>query len=86
MRQGEPQSKNSIVGITGAMKFTAEKVLLALNNHPPVKQKTVDRVPGMIKHVGYRRNALAAGLRSAVANVIRLIVSRMFRLVHAQLL
>src|SRR5699024_8507282 len=48
----------------------------ALKDHPYISQETKKKVKKMAEKLGYRRNTLAAGLRSRHSNIIGLIVPR----------
>ncbi|HVG14562.1 MAG TPA: LacI family DNA-binding transcriptional regulator [Chitinophagaceae bacterium] len=86
MSNEKRQIVNSIVGIAEAVDMSPATVSRVLNNHPHVTQKTRDKVLGMVKKVGYRRNGLAAGLRSNKTNIIGLIVPRISMFVHAEVI
>lgn len=86
IRNEKRQREDSLVGIAEALDMSPATVSRVLNNHPHVRQKTRDRVLGMVEQVGYRRNGLAAGLRSNKTNIIGMIVPRISMFVHAEII
>lgn len=67
---------HTIVDIAEALGISPSTVSRALKDHPYISQKTKDKVKKMAVKMGYRHNALAAGLRNRRSNTIGLIVPR----------
>lgn len=67
---------STIVDIAQELGVSPSTVSRALKDHPYISQKTKDKVRKMAVKLGYRRNALAAGLRNRHSNTIGLIVPR----------
>lgn len=70
-------STSTIVDIAKALKIAPSTVSRALKDHPYISQETKKKVKEMAKKLGYRRNTLAAGLRSRQSKIIGLIVPRL---------
>lgn len=70
------QSSSTIVDIANALQVSPSTVSRALKDHPYISQETKKKVRKMAEKLGYRRNTLAAGLRSRHSNIIGLIVPR----------
>lgn len=66
----------TIVDIAEELKLSVSTVSRALNDHPNISVKTKDRVKKMARKLGYRPNALAAGLRSNKSRTIGLVVPK----------
>src|SRR5690625_1166486 len=69
-------SSTTIVDIAKALDISPSTVSRALKDHPYISGDTKKEVKKMAEKLGYRRNALAAGLRSRRSNIIGLIVPR----------
>lgn len=67
---------STIVDIANELGISPSTVSRALKDHPHISQSTKDKVKKMAAKMGYRRNALAAGLRNRHSNTIGLIVPR----------
>ncbi|GAA4311312.1 LacI family DNA-binding transcriptional regulator [Compostibacter hankyongensis] len=67
---------NTIVDIARALDISPSTVSRALKDHPYISQATKDRVKKQAAKMGYRHNALAAGLRNRKSNTIGLICPR----------
>lgn len=70
------KSTSTIIDIANALGVSPSTVSRALKDHPYISQATKDRVRKMAEKLGYRRNALAAGLRNRHSNTIGLILPR----------
>lgn len=70
------KSTSTIIDIAKALKVSPSTVSRALKDHPYISRETKDKVRKMADKLGYRRNTLAAGLRSRHSNTIGLIVPR----------
>ncbi|HLR37225.1 MAG TPA: LacI family DNA-binding transcriptional regulator [Chitinophagaceae bacterium] len=70
------QHSSTIVDIAEELHVSPSTVSRALKNNPHISQKTKDKVKKMAQKMGYRRNSLAAGLRSKKSDIIGLIVPR----------
>ncbi len=70
------QSSTTIIDIAKALKVSPSTVSRALQDHPYISKETKKKVKKMADKLGYRRNTLAAGLRSRHSNTIGLIVPR----------
>ncbi len=69
-------SSSTIVDIAEALDVSPSTVSRALKNNPNISENTKKKVRKMAEKLGYRRNSLAAGLRSKHSNIIGLIVPR----------
>jgi len=78
--------RNSIHDIAKILKLSPATISRVLNNHPHVHQSTRSKVLAMVKQVGYKRNAMASGLRTNKTNTIGLIVPRISMFVHAEII
>lgn len=67
---------STIVDIARELGISPSTVSRALKDHPYISQNTKDKVKKVAAKMGYRRNALAAGLRNRHSNTIGLIVPR----------
>lgn len=67
---------STIVDIARELGVAPSTVSRALKDHPFISQETKDKVKKVAAKLGYRRNALAAGLRNNHSNTIGLIVPR----------
>lgn len=70
------RSEKTIVDIAEELNLSVSTVSRALNDHPNISAKTKDRVKKMARKLGYRPNAMAAGLRNNKSKTIGLIVPR----------
>ncbi|MCC9136037.1 LacI family DNA-binding transcriptional regulator [Pontibacter silvestris] len=70
------RSQHTIKDIAVALGLSASTVSRALNDHPHISQETKQRVREAVEKLDYRRNALAANLRTSKSNIIGLIVPR----------
>lgn len=75
MKKGK-KTVSTIVDIAQELNISPSTVSRALKDHPYISQSTKDKVKKMAAKMGYRRNALAAGLRNRHSNSIGLIVPR----------
>lgn len=69
-------SQHTIKDIAAALGLSASTVSRALSDHPHISQETKKRVKEAVEKLDYRRNALAANLRTSKSNIIGLIVPR----------
>lgn len=69
-------TSSTIVDIARELDISPSTVSRALQDNPKISDKTKERVKTMAKKLGYRRNSLAAGLRSRRSGTIGLIVPR----------
>lgn len=72
----EKKTISTIVDIAHELGVSPSTVSRALKDHPYISQMTKDKVKKTAAKMGYRRNALAAGLRNRHSNTIGLIVPR----------
>lgn len=70
------RSEKTIVDIAEELQLSVSTVSRALNDHPNISVKTKERVKKMARKLGYRPNAMAAGLRNNKSKTIGLIVPR----------
>lgn len=70
------RSEKTIVDIAAELQLSVSTVSRALNDHPNISLKTKERVRKMARKLGYRPNAMAAGLRNNKSRTIGLIVPR----------
>jgi LacI family transcriptional regulator len=70
------RSEKTIVDIAEELNLSVSTVSRALNDNPNISARTKDKVKKMARKMGYRPNALAAGLRSSKSKTIGLIVPR----------
>ena len=70
------RSEKTIVDIAAELQLSVSTVSRALNDHPNISVKTKERVKKMARKLGYRPNAMAAGLRNNKSRTIGLIVPR----------
>lgn len=70
------RSEKTIVDIAEELNLSVSTVSRALNDNPNISIKTKEKVKKMARKMGYRPNALAAGLRSSKSKTIGLIVPR----------
>ncbi|RPE12632.1 LacI family transcriptional regulator [Chitinophaga lutea] len=70
------RSEKTIVDIAEELELSVSTVSRALNDHPNISAKTKERVKKMARKLGYRPNAMAAGLRNNKSKTIGLIVPR----------
>jgi LacI family transcriptional regulator len=70
------RSEKTIVDIAEELQLSVSTVSRALNDHPNISVKTKERVRKMARKLGYRPNAMAAGLRNNKSRTIGLIVPR----------
>lgn len=70
------RSEKTIVDIAEELQLSVSTVSRALNDHPNISTKTKERVKKMARKLGYRPNAMAAGLRNNKSKTIGLIVPR----------
>jgi len=83
MKKQQPP-KNSIHTIAKKLRLSPATISRVLNNHPHVHKETRSKVMAMVEEVGYKRNAMASGLRSNRTNTIGLIVPRISMFFHAE--
>lgn len=77
------QKTNTILDLAAVLKLSPATVSRALNNHTTVKENTKQKVLEAAEKMGYKKNALASGLRSNKTNTIGLIVPRISMFFHA---
>ncbi|MBV7534027.1 LacI family DNA-binding transcriptional regulator [Chitinophaga sp. sic0106] len=70
------RTEKTIVDIAEELQLSVSTVSRALNDHPNISARTKERVKKVAKKIGYRPNALAAGLRNNKSKTIGLIVPR----------
>ncbi|TWW01952.1 LacI family DNA-binding transcriptional regulator [Chitinophaga pinensis] len=70
------RTEKTIVDIAEELKLSISTVSRALNNHPNISVKTKEKVKKMANKLGYRPNAMAAGLRNSRSRTIGLVVPR----------
>ncbi|MDQ0107665.1 LacI family transcriptional regulator [Chitinophaga terrae (ex Kim and Jung 2007)] len=70
------RSEKTIVDIAEELNLSVSTVSRALNDNPNISIRTKEKVKKMARKMGYRPNALAAGLRSSKSKTIGLIVPR----------
>lgn len=70
------RTEKTIVDIAEELKLSISTVSRALNNHPNISVKTKEKVRKMANKLGYRPNAMAAGLRNSKSRTIGLVVPR----------
>ncbi|MBW8685335.1 LacI family DNA-binding transcriptional regulator [Chitinophaga rhizophila] len=70
------RTEKTIVDIAEELKLSISTVSRALNNHPNISAKTKEKVKKMANKLGYRPNAMAAGLRNSRSRTIGLVVPR----------
>ncbi|MBC7903674.1 MAG: LacI family DNA-binding transcriptional regulator [Gemmatimonadaceae bacterium] len=78
--------KNSIQDIAEVLQLSAATISRVLNNHPHVHETTRSKVMAMVEQVGYKRNAMASGLRTNKTNSIGLIVPKVSMYIHAEII
>jgi LacI family transcriptional regulator len=84
-KQGRPKN-NSIQDIAEALDLSPATISRVLNNHPHVHEKTRSKVMKLVQRVGFKRNAMASGLRTNKTNTIGMIVPRISMYVHAEII
>jgi LacI family transcriptional regulator len=82
----KPQIQHSIHDLARRLNLSPATISRVLNNHPHVHKETRSKVMAMVEKVGYRRNAMASGLRSNKTNTIGLIVPRISMFFHAEVI
>ncbi|KAA2240409.1 LacI family transcriptional regulator [Chitinophaga agrisoli] len=70
------RSEKTIVDIAEELNLSVSTVSRALNDHPNISVGTKEKVKKMARKLGYRPNALAAGLRNNKSKTIGLIIPR----------
>lgn len=85
MKKKQPR-KNSIHDIAKVLRLSPATISRVLNNHPHVHKATRSKVMAMVEQVGYKRNAMASGLRTNKTNTVGLIVPRISMFVHAEII
>ncbi|GAA0554329.1 LacI family DNA-binding transcriptional regulator [Chitinophaga japonensis] len=70
------RSEKTIVDIAEELQLSVSTVSRALNDHPNISAATKEKVRKMARKLGYRPNALAAGLRNNKSKTIGLIIPR----------
>lgn len=78
--------KNSIHDIAEVLQLSPATISRVLNNHPHVHETTRSKVMAMVEQVGYKRNAMASGLRTNKTHTVGLIVPRISMFVHAEII
>src|SRR6478609_1929477 len=82
----KPSGKHSIHDIAKMLRLSPATISRVLNNHPHVRQATRKRVMSIIEEMGYKRNAMASGLRTNKTRTVGLIVPRIAMYVHAEII
>jgi len=70
------RSEKTIVDIAAELNLSVSTVSRALHDNPNISARTKDKVKKMARKLGYRPNALAAGLRNNKSKTIGLIIPR----------
>jgi LacI family transcriptional regulator len=70
------RTEKTIVDIAEELNLSISTVSRALNNHPNISTRTKEKVKKMANKLGYRPNAMAAGLRNNKSRTIGLVVPR----------
>lgn len=70
------RTEKTIVDIAEELKLSVSTVSRALNDHPNISAQTKEKVKKMARKLGYRPNAMAAGLRNNKSRTIGLVVPR----------
>jgi len=83
MRKKEPR-KDSIHDLARRLDLSPATISRVLNNHPHVHKETRNKVMAMVEKMGYKRNAMASGLRSQKTHTVGLIVPRISMFFHAE--
>lgn len=78
--------EHSIHDLARRLKLSPATISRVLNNHPHVRTETRSKVMAMVEKLGYRRNAMASGLRSNKTNTVGLIVPRISMFYHAEVI
>lgn len=78
--------KASIHDLARKLRLSPATISRVLNNHPHVHKETRRKVMAMVEEVGYKRNAMASGLRSNKTNTVGLIVPRISMFFHAEII
>ncbi|HWB94293.1 MAG TPA: LacI family DNA-binding transcriptional regulator [Puia sp.] len=78
--------EHSIHELARRLNVSTATISRVLNNHPHVHKETRRKVMAMVEKVGYRRNAMASGLRSNKTNTVGLIVPRISMFFHAEVI
>jgi len=84
MKKKQPQ--HSIHDLARRLHLSPATISRVLNNHPHVHEDTRSKVMAMVEKMGYRRNAMASGLRSNKTNTVGLIVPRISMFFHAEVI
>ncbi len=82
----KPTRKNSIHDIARVLRLSPATISRVLNNHPHVHKATRSKVMAMVEEIGYKRNAMASGLRTNKTKTVGLIVPRISMFVHAEII
>jgi LacI family transcriptional regulator len=82
----KPPIQHSIHDLARRLNLSPATISRVLNNHPHVHKATRSKVMAMVEKVGYRRNAMASGLRSNKTNTVGLIVPRISMFFHAEVI
>lgn len=82
----KPVRKNSIHDIAKVLRLSPATISRVLNNHPHVHKATRSKVMAMVEEIGYKRNAMASGLRTNKTKTVGLIVPRISMFVHAEII
>lgn len=85
MKKKQP-IQHSIHDLARRLQLSPATISRVLNNHPHVHKETRNKVMAMVEKVGYRRNAMASGLRSNKTNTVGLIVPRISMFFHAEVI
>lgn len=74
---------NTILDLAAALQLSPATISRALNNTSYVKPETKQRVLEMALKLGYRKNTMAAGLRTHKTNTVGLILPKISMYFHA---
>jgi LacI family transcriptional regulator len=78
------EGSHSIHDLARKLHVSPATISRVLNNHPHVHTETRRKVMAMVEKLGYKRNAMASGLRSNKTNTVGLIVPRISMFFHAE--
>jgi len=82
----EGSLQHSIHDLAKKLHLSPATISRVLNNRPHVHKETRRKVMAMVEKLGYKRNAMASGLRSNKTNTVGLIVPRISMFFHAEII
>src|SRR5436853_5588380 len=85
MKKKDP-ARSSIHDLARQLQLSPATISRVLNHHPHVHEDTRSKVLAMVEKLGYKRNAMASGLRSNRTNTVGLIVPRLSMYFHAEII